>query len=222
MATRTGRAPALPAAANGSHPRPPAAGLATNKRSAPMALVGVAAVVLGALLFLALYTSVDQRHSVLAVAQPVAAAADLRVVRVSSSEGVASMPASRSGDVVGKTAAVALVPGAQLAPAQVGVASTLQPGQAVVGIALKPGQAPASLRAGTRVEVIDTVKGAGGDQPRPVVLSTNAVVSSSARGDSSSSGTTLVSLTLPASEAPAVAAAAMDGQLSLVMLPVMP
>ena len=227
MATRTGRAPALPAAANGSHPRPPAAGLATNKRSAPMALVGVAAVVLGALLFLALYTSVDQRRSVLAVAQPVAAgevitAADLRVVRVSASEGVASVPASRSGDVVGKTAAVALVPGALLAPAQVGVASTLQPGQAVVGIALKPGQAPASLRAGTRVEVIDTVKGPSGHQPRPVVLSTNAVVSSSARGDSSSSGTTLVSLTLPASEAPAVAAAAMDGQLSLVVLPVMP
>jgi hypothetical protein len=132
------------------------------------------------------------------------------------------MPSSRSGDVVGKTAAVALVPGALLAPSQIGAASTLQPGQAVVGIALKPGQAPASLRAGTRVEVVDTVKAANGDQPRPVVLTTNAVVSSSTRADNSSSGATLVSLTLPASEAPAVAAAAMDGPLSLVVLPVAP
>lgn len=231
MAMRTSPRPPASPTPNGTRPRATngvtGRDLTSAKRSAPMALVGVAAVVLGAMLFLALYTSVDRRRSVLAVVRPVAAgevitAADLREVRVSSSDGVATMAASQRASVVGKTAAVGLVPGALLAPAQLGAASTLAAGQAVVGVAIKPGQAPASLRAGTRVEVVDTVRANSGDQPRPVVLSTSAVVSSVGRSDTSPNGTTVVSLTLPAAEAPAVAAAALDGRLSLVVLPVAP
>lgn len=218
---------APPASTNGASARPPAAhigGLGTAKRSTPMALVGVATVVLGALVSLAVYTSLDRRQDVLAVARPVApgaliAAEDLRVVQVSTSSGITPVKASQRHTVVGKTAAVGLVPGTLLGASQVGPSSSLQAGQAVVGLALKPGQAPASLRPGTRVEVVDTVKAANGDQPRPIVLSNSAVVSTTGRGDgSAASGTTLVSLTMPATEAPAVAAAAMDGQLSLVVL----
>jgi len=189
-----------------------------------MALVGMAAVVAGALLFLALYTSVDRRQAVLAVARPVAAgqvisAADLRVVRVSSSPGVQRVPAAQRSGVVGKTAAVGLVPGGLLSPSQLGATSTLQPGMAVVGMALKPGQAPTSLRAGARVQVVDTIKANQADQPKPIVLSTTAVVSSVAKADNTTSGTTLVSLTLSSADAPAVAAAGLDGRLSLVVLP---
>ena len=128
-----------------------------------MALIGVAAVVLGALVFLALYTSIDSRRPVLVVLRPVPAgqviaAADVGEVRVSSSEGLATVAAGERADVVGKTAAVGLAPGALLAPSQVGAVSTLRADQAVVGIALKAGQAPASLRPGARVEVVDTVR----------------------------------------------------------------
>lgn len=228
---RTSPRPSASPTPNGTRPRATngvvGRDLASAKRSAPMALVGAAAVVLGAILFLALYTSVDRRQSVLAMVRPVAAgevitAADLREVRVSSSDGVATMAASQQANVVGKTAAVGLVPGALLAPAQLGTASTLAAGQAVVGVAIKPGQAPASLRAGSRVEVVDTVRANSGDQPRPVVLSTTAVVSSVGRSDTSPNATTVVSLTLPAGEAPAVAAAALDGRSSLVVLPLAP
>ena len=233
MATRTlGRRVAPPTSTNGSRARPTAAragGLGTAKRSTPMAVVGAAAVVLGALLSLALYTSVDQRQPVLAVRRPVAAgqviaAEDLRQVRVSTADGVTPIPVSRSDSVVGKSAAVALVPGTLMTREQVGAPSSLQPGQAIVGVALKAGQAPAALPPGTRVQVITTVKGAGADQARPIVLTSSAIVApatatNGAQLKPATSGTTVVSLIVPANEAPAVAAAAADGQVSLVALP---
>ena len=234
MATRTSPAPAV---SNGSRPRPAVsagAGLASGRRSAPMALFGAGAVVAGALLFLVLYSSMNDRRAVLVVARSVPAgqlisAADLAVVRISPSDGVASMAASSAPDVVGKTAAVGLVPGALLAPSQVGAVSTLQADQAVVGLALKAGQAPPSLRPGARVEVVDTVAGTAGEPARPMVLSTTAVVSCAIKDGASTCGTasatsgiTVVSLTLPVGEAPVVAAAAADGRLSLVVLPVAP
>jgi hypothetical protein len=194
-----------------------------------MALVGVAAVVLGALLALALYTSVDRRQAVLAVRRPVAAGQviapeDLRQVRVSTADGITPVPVSRSATVVGKSAAVALVPGTLITSDHVGAPSSLQAGQAIVGVALKAGQAPAALPAGTRVQVITTVKGGGADQARPVVLTSSAVVAPpaaahGAQAKPTTSATTVVSLIVPANEAPAVAAAAADGQVSLVALP---
>jgi hypothetical protein len=233
MATRTpGRAVAPPPSTNGSRKRPTATGagsLGTTKRSVPMALVGVAAVVLGALLALALYTSVDRRQAVLAVRRPVAAGQviapeDLRQVRVSTADGITPVPVSRSATVVGKSAAVALVPGTLITSDHVGAPSSLQAGQAIVGVALKAGQAPAALPPGTRVQVVTTVKGGGGtDQARPVVLTSSAVVAPAAAANGAqakptTSAITVVSLIVPANEAPAVAAAAADGQVSLVAL----
>ncbi len=236
MATRTsGRPPAPPAATNGSRPRSPvngtAAGLRSAKRSAPMAIVGVAAVVVGAIIALVLYSGLDRRQTVLAVGRSVPAggvitAEDLYQVKVAPAKGITPMPVSRAGEVVGQTAAVGLVQGTLVVKEQLGSPSTLQAGQAVVGLALKPGQAPATLRPGTRVEVIDTVKPTNaGDQPRPVVLTASAFVApldGAAQAKPSTNGITLVSLTMPAADAPAVAAAAMDGRVSLVVLPSAP
>lgn len=233
MATHTpGRAVVPPSSTNGSRKRASAtgpAGLGTAKRSVPMALVGVAAVVLGALLALALYTSVDRRQAVLAVRRPVAAGQviapeDLRQVRVSTADGITPVPVARSATVVGKSAAVALVPGTLITSAHVGAPSSLQAGQAIVGVALKAGQAPAALPPGTRVQVITTVKAGGADQARPVVLTNSAVVApaaatNGAEAKPTTSATTVLSLIVPASEAPNVAAAAADGAVSLVALP---
>lgn len=228
--TRTpGRPAAAPPSTNGARPRlpvPGAGGLGTARRSAPMAVAGVACVLVGALVFLGLYTGMDRRQEVLAVARPVAAgqviaAQDLRIVRVSAAEGVAPVQASRSSSVVGKTAAVPLVPGTLLVGGQVGPPSALQAGQAIVGLALKAGQAPASLPPGTRVQVVDTLKSANGDAPRPLVVTASAVVAPGGEGavKPSTNATIVVSLIVPAADAPAVAAAAQDGQISLVVLP---
>lgn len=234
MATQTSGRPLVPpASTNGSRPRPAVngsggQGVGSAKRSAPMAIVGVGAVVVGALIALALYSGLDRRQTVLAVGRSVPAggvitAEDLYQVKVAPAAGITPVPVSRADTVVGQTAAVGLVKGTLVVKEQLGSPSTLQPGQAVVGLALKPGQAPATLRPGTRVEVIDTVKPTNaGDQPRPVVLTASAVVSppdGDTQAKPTANGITLVSLILPAADAPAVAAAAMDGRVSLVVLP---
>lgn len=197
-------------------------GVAIGTRSVPLALVGVASVVVGALLFLGLYTSLDSRQSVLVVARDVApgqviAAEDLAEARVSVSEGAAWVPASQRSEVIGQPAAVGLAPGAILAPSQLGESSGLGAGQAEVGVALKPGQAPLALRRGSRVEVIDNGADAAGMQARPVVLSKEGVVSDVGM-PSATSATTVVSLTVPHEDAAAVAAAGAAGRVSLVVL----
>lgn len=236
MATQTsGRPLAPPASTNGTRQRQPPsgrgnAGVASVKRSVPMALAGATAVVVGAVAALLIYTNLDHRQMVLAVNHPVApggviAATDLYQVRVAPATGIKPIPVAQAASlVVGKTAKVQLVPGTLLSIDQIGTPSTVQAGQAIVGLALKPGQAPAVLRPGTHVEVIDTTKATTpGEQPKPVVLTTSAVVApddtdAKAR-PTAGNGTMLVSLSMPAGDAPAVAAAAMDGRVSLVVLP---
>lgn len=207
--------------ANGSHTSGRPASVTSGSRSAPMALVGLACVVIGAVVFLAAHVGLDRREPVLVVARPVASgqvvvADDLAVAEVSLSSGARSVPASRRAQVVGKTATVGLVPGAVLAPAQLGASSALEPGQAVVGVALKAGQAPRGLRAGTRVQVVDT--GGSGVTAAPAVVSTLAVVVDAGLAQPGS-GVAVVSLRLPADDAVGVAAAGAAGRASLVVLP---
>ena len=193
----------------------------SGSRSAPMALVGLACVVVGAVVFLAAHVGLDRRESVLVVARPVAsgqviAANDLVVAQVSLSSGARSVPSSRRAQVVGKTATVGLVPGAVLAPAQLGTASALQPGEAVVGVALKAGQSPRGVRPGTRVQVVDTA--GSGTAPAPAVVSSLAVVVDAGLAQAGS-GVSVVSLRVPVDDALGVAAAGAAGRASLVVLP---
>ena len=199
------------------------AGAAAGQRSVPLALVGVGAVVAGALVFLSIYTSIDSRQSVLVAARPVApgqviVAEDLGAADVAAPEGTSTVPASDSAAVVGQTAAVGLVPGAILAPSQLGASSDLQAGQAQVGVALKPGQAPLGLRKGSRVTVVASGDPAAGGDTDVSVLSSEAVVSD-VGPPTASSATTVVSLTLPEGDATEVAAAGAAGRVSLVVLP---
>ena len=211
-------------ATNGTHsPAGGSAGAAAGQRSAPLALVGVGAVVAGALVFLGIYTSIDSRQSVLVAARPVApgqviVAEDLGVADVAAPEGTATVPASDSAAVVGQTAAVGLVPGAILAPSQLGASSGLQAGQAQVGVALKPGQAPLGLRKGSQVAVVASGDPATGGDADVRVLSGEAVVSD-VGPPSASSATMVVSLTVPEGDATEVAAAGAAGRVSLVVLP---
>jgi hypothetical protein len=212
-----------PPATNGTSSGGGLAGAAASQRSTPLALVGVASVVVGALVFFGIYTGIDTRQSVLVAARPVAAgqvvtSEDLRVADVAASEGTAVVPAAQIAAVVGQTAAVSLVPGAILAPSQLGASSGLQAGQAQVGVALKPGQAPLGLRKGSRVKVVDSGGAVAGEDIEAVVLSSDAVVSD-VGATSASSATTVVSLSLAESDATAVAAAGVAGRVSLVVLP---
>ncbi|RLP91550.1 MULTISPECIES: SAF domain-containing protein [unclassified Micromonospora] len=107
-------------------------------------------------------TSVRATGSYLAVARPVEvgreiSAADLVAVQVAGGQGLRPVPAGRLDEVVGKRAAVALVPGALLTLGQVTDDPLLGPGQQQIALGLKTAQVPArELHPGDKVLLVST------------------------------------------------------------------
>ncbi|MFY1674041.1 SAF domain-containing protein [Plantactinospora sp. WMMB334] len=164
---------------------------------------------------------VDSRLPVLATAHQINAgqvltAADLTTVRVAADSVVATVPAADRGSVVGRTAAVPLVAGALLSPAQLGPAAWPAAGQAVVAVGVEPGRLPSALAPGSRVLVLviptSTPTGTGA-APQPVQAEAT-VWSLDEAGDQS--GDSVVSLLIAEADGRRVAAAA--GEVTLVQL----
>ncbi|WP_405428370.1 SAF domain-containing protein [Micromonospora sp. NBC_00617] len=107
-------------------------------------------------------TSVRATGSYLAVARPVevgreVSAADLITVQVAGGQGLHPVPAGRLNEVVGKRAAVALVPGTLLTLGQVTDDPLLGPGQQQIALGLKTAQVPArQLHPGDKVLLVST------------------------------------------------------------------
>ncbi|CCH22347.1 SAF domain-containing protein [Micromonospora lupini] len=107
-------------------------------------------------------TSVRATGSYLAVARPVevgreVSAADLITVQVAGGQGLHPVPAGRLDEVVGKRAAVALVPGTLLTLGQVTDDPMLGPGQQQIALGLKTAQVPArELHPGDKVLLVST------------------------------------------------------------------
>jgi hypothetical protein len=166
-------------------------------------------------------TATQDRVPVLAIARPVSVGhvlerADLRRVEVSAEAGVATVPVEQAASVLGKPAATSLAPGALVTPASVGTAGVPEAGQAIVAVGLKPGQAPPELAPGTLVRVVLTAATPGASAAasgEPMWLAT--VVGITAAGTDQ---TTVVSLQLPSTTAPALAQVP-AGQVTLMMLP---
>ncbi|SCE78187.1 SAF domain-containing protein [Micromonospora chokoriensis] len=107
-------------------------------------------------------TSVRATGSYLAVARPVEvgreiSAADLVSVQVAGGQGLRPVPAGRLDEVIGKRAAVALVPGTLLTLGQVTDDPLLGPGQQQIALGLKTAQVPArELHPGDKVLLVST------------------------------------------------------------------
>lgn len=168
MVTTPSRLRAAPA-----DPSAPIAGVAA-RRSYPLVGAGLLAALVGALLFATIAGGSDHRRSVLVVARPVAAGnaispADVTAVKMRPVKGMGFMDANAQGDVVGRSAAVTLVPGSLVVPAQLGSPAGLLEGQAAVGLVLDPGRYPPGLRAGDHVAIVSAATGpvpADGDSLR--------------------------------------------------------
>ncbi|MGH9223266.1 MAG: SAF domain-containing protein [Acidimicrobiales bacterium] len=227
MATSTLRRP-RPASSGGADRTLKAASgsAAAGRRSAPLALAGVACMLLGGLAAVAIYLRATDSVTALVVKQAMApgqviAEGDLGVVELSA-RGLAHVPAADRSQVVGRPAAVALPRGTLLTPAAIGEPSALGPGLAVVGLALKVGQMPAGLRAGDRVALVDTdTAGPAPSSARTQVTYTeDATVLSVTSGDRGSAAA--ISVRVPRSMAAAIAAAGAGGHVSVVLLPAAP
>lgn len=217
------------ATSNGHGLRLPPPGAARSPRLAARhrtrAVAGGALLAFSALAAVVLYGSVGDRQPVLAVARPVAAgqtinAQDIRVVNVSADPGVRTVPAADRTRLVGRTATVALAPGALLSPSQVGDGPVLPAGSVIVGAVLKPGYFPLGLRTGDSVLVVAlrSVGGSAGVSDAEQVLASpvkSTVAAIERLADSG--GASAVSLACDPDIAPVVAAAGAEGRLSVIL-----
>lgn len=195
------------ASTNGS---PPATG---PRRRLPLTAVAVVVAVLGAVVFAGLLASTNERSEVLAVARPVAVgeridAADLAVAEVSASDALRPVPAAERARVVGRRAAVGLVPGMLLTPDSVAAGPVLDAGKATVGLSLKPGRFPLGIAKGQRVLLV--LAGVGREDP-PVTHEATVV----AVGDGALEGDRVLSVLVARSSVAEVAVAAGDGRISV-------
>lgn len=193
-----------------------------NRR--PGVIAGAAGMVLGCTFLAALVAlRADQRFELLATTRRVPAGqaitdADLRVVRASGG-GLPVIRATLRGRVVGRYAAVDLVPGVLLVPDLLADSGTPAPGEAVVAIVLRPEQLPAGgLLPGDRVRLVATGNPAD-DTTNPVVLAAAARVFTVTRRDAPGQDLVSVSVVVSEVELAGVARAASVGRVSVALLP---
>ncbi len=202
-----------------------------RQRRPALVLLGLLLVLAGGAVAGGLYLQAGGRVAVLAVARPVLAGhaigeQDLVEVRISADPTLQAIPAADRGEVVGKVATVALLPGS-LVPRQALSASRVPGvGQAMVGLALKPGQLPDALQAGDRVMLVATPPANGTGAAGATAPEEDAVLVGDARVYSvrptEAGDATLVSLLVDRDAAPRVARAQAAGQASLVLVAASP
>jgi hypothetical protein len=226
--------PRTRSAPNGS--APPTMRISPNKprRNSPLIAVGVLLMVGCGLIAAVLQMRATSKTSVLAVAHQVPAgqlvkSSDLSTVTISGGTGLRAIAAADSAVVVGKTAAVTLMPGTLVTRSELAGASSVTRGKVVIGLSLKPGQVPTSnLRAGDQVLVVATgaaaqladpssaSSGSNSNSPQGAVLVRRATVFS-VDGSSRNNDNTSVSILVDEADAPAIAGAGAANLVTLVL-----
>jgi hypothetical protein len=206
---------------------------AKPRRNSTLIAVGVLLMVGCGLIAAVLQMRATSKTSVLAIAHQIPAgqvvkSSDLSTVEISGGAGLSAIAARDQAAVVGKTAAVSLMPGTLVTRNQLAVSTSVTKGKVVIGLALKAGQVPTShLKAGDDVLVMATgpaaqlssgdSSGAGANNvPQGAVLVRHARVFG-VDGGSRISDNTSVSILIDEADAPAVAAASSAGQVTLVL-----
>ncbi|MBS2547713.1 hypothetical protein KGQ19_12630 [Catenulispora sp. NL8] len=201
--------PVIPAAAPRAVP--------PRRRRPGIIALSVALILAGALGGVQLYNSVGHTYEVLAVAKAVPvggmiSADDLTTVRISLDPGI--KPVSDAGLVVGKRAAVGLVPGTLITRGEVTDAQLIGAGQVQVGIATTVNQRPATpLNPGQKVTLIGIPDSSGGGPTLSAPVSGTVVLV----GPADSQQTVVVDVAISADLAPQVEPVAGQGKVGIVL-----
>lgn len=140
---------------------------------------------------------------------------DIRVVYVSSDASVARLDTTQVNRLIGHVALIDVEPGTLLTPSMVADAVAIGQGEGVVGLSLDPGAYPArGLAPGDRVNVVRTADVGDPGADRSVVARGATVFAI----EELSSDRLLVSVLASQADAEAVAAAAGNGGLRLVLV----
>ncbi|MFF4877146.1 SAF domain-containing protein [Micromonospora sp. NPDC000668] len=165
-------------------------------------------------------TSVRATGSYLAVARPVEvgreiSAADLVAVQVAGGQGLRPVPAGRLDEVIGKRAAVALVPGTLLTLGQVTDDPLLGPGQQQIALGLKTAQVPArELHPGDKVLLVSTPDDDADGEAAAAGTRFSAIVIDT---DSPANDDKVLYLALAVRDVPAVVALAAEERIAVVL-----
>lgn len=224
----TGRAAALPDRDSGParSATGQTAGLAPVRGRRRPWLLGLGALLaaLGALTVVWLVGAAGQRQEVLAVRSDIAygqvvTADDITIARVSVDPGVAVLPGAERSAVVGQVATTRLTPGMLLTAGMLEPAGEPGPGRVLVPIAVPSERMPAGgLRAGDRILAVDSEDAAAADggvgvAPAPIPATVVRV------GPVDINGVTVIDVTTTSTAGPALAVAAANGHVALVVEP---
>ncbi len=202
----------------GGLPRAAQAGRRNRTRIA----LGLVVIVLCVLATASLFSSANNRSQVLSLRHAVPAghtiaSGDLAITRVSVGPGIRTTPASALDRVVGRVAAVALVPGSLLSPDDVSAAARVPTGMAIVGASLKAGQYPVSLAPGDEVRLVEiAAPSAVGESAAPLDRGRASVLD--VAGSKDSPDALAVSLLVPTAASTTIAGDGASGRLSLVVI----
>ncbi|WFE22879.1 SAF domain-containing protein [Solwaraspora sp. WMMD937] len=164
-------------------------------------------------------TSVRATGSYLAVARDVSVGAvlsadDLVTVQVAGGQAIKPVPASQLDQVVGLRAAVALVPGSLLTPAQLTNEPMIGPDQQQIAIGLRADQVPArQLNPGDKLILVGTPTRNASEN---AVTRFDATVIDVAADDRSG---VIAYLALAARDVPAVVVLAAEDRIAVVLAP---
>jgi hypothetical protein len=209
------------------------------RRHPVMVILSVVVIATCSAVFGEIYIHSSRLVSVIGIAQQVPqgqdlTVGDLRKVEIGDSAGIETVPTSDVNEVVGRPAAVTLLAGALLVPADVDAASTIPSSDAIVGVDVKPGMLPATgVQPGESISIVLTASegssiadqassGQGqsdsGDAPQgsPTLLGTGTVVAVDNAPNDATQGDLVVSIELAAALAPVVADASATGQAALI------
>jgi SAF domain len=192
-----------------------------GRRNRTRIALGLVVTVLCVLATATLFSSANHRTVVLTVRRTVPAghaisSDDLATAGVSVGADVQTMGAATRDVVVGRVAAVTLVAGSLLVPADVSAAARVPVGMTIVGASLKPGQYPVSVAAGDDVELVETVSPATIESAPPTDRGAAHVLDVEPSSDGS--GTLALSLLVPNGAAVNVAGDAAAGRLSVMVV----
>ncbi|WP_234388940.1 SAF domain-containing protein [Streptomyces sp. AS58] len=185
---------------------------------------GLALAAVGALVAVWQVDEAGNRVPVIALAQDLKAGqtvkkSDLAVAQIAPDAALAPVPVSRSGDIVGKTAAADLPKGSLVTDASVHEGAPVAKGRDTVGILAKPGQLPAQrLRTGDAVALVHTPQdnaeaAKAGTQKAPDSIS--AVVVGLSSPDAN--GAVVVDVAVAGTDSPSLATWAARGAVTIVL-----
>ena len=196
--------------------------LPTRQRRPGYAAVGLLLVIGLAAVFGWLYSTAGSKVPVVVVRAPVAVGAvidrsDLSTVDVAGD--VTAIAGANLDSVVGQRAAVGLLPGTVLQRSMLTEVDPTPAGMVQVGVAVKGGQLPAGgLTPGDTVQILRLPPAGGDAAAAPVVVAATASVFA-ALPDPVQTGSTLLTVLVPAEQAAAVAGASGAGAAAVMKVP---